>query len=221
MKRMAGALMGLGVWTLAMAGELDSNTIPSRNLSLAQAIAAQIRSNGLLRGYSITVTVDNGQAILEGTVPDEAQRSEAVRMAQSVPGVELVINRLHTERDTQVAPAQLVSQFETAPAPRRSEAPATPLEPIPSFLAGPRAGLGQLPPPLPPYAWPAYAPYNNYSQVSYPTCYPSCAFPYIGPIYPFPRAPLGWRSVHLEFDDGHWWLRPASQRRDWWYLRYW
>ena len=59
-------------------------------------------------------------------------------------------------------------------------------------------------PRLPPYAWPTYAPYNNYSRVAYPTAYPYNAFPFIGPYYPFPKVPLGWRKVQLEWEDGHW-----------------
>ena len=30
--------------------------------------------------------------------------------------------------------------------------------------------------------------------------------PNIGPFYPYPQVPLGWRRVSLEWDDGWWWL---------------
>src|SRR5262249_26859492 len=52
-------------------------------------------------------------------------------------------------------------------------------------------------PKMPPYAWPTYAPYPNMSRVAYPQAYPYNAFPYIGPYYPFPKVPLGWRKVQL------------------------
>ena len=61
-------------------------------------------------------------------------------------------------------------------------------------------------PHLPNYAWPAYANYPNYAQVSYPRAYSPKAWPYIGPFYPYPQVPLGWRKVTLEHDNGYWWL---------------
>lgn len=30
--------------------------------------------------------------------------------------------------------------------------------------------------------------------------------PYIGPFYPYPQVPLGWRRVSTEWDDGWWFL---------------
>jgi hypothetical protein len=59
---------------------------------------------------------------------------------------------------------------------------------------------------LPPYAWPSYATYPNYAQVSYPRSYSVQAWPYIGPFYPYPQAPLGWRQVTLKYDHARWWL---------------
>lgn len=108
------------------------------------------------------------------------------------------------------------------------------MDPVPSFRAD-AAALGQGAgggfgggfenpmgrPPLPPNAWPTYASYNNYSRVAYPNVYPSHAFGSIGPIYPFPKAPLGWRTVTLSFDDCHWYLGSHASNRDWWALRYW
>lgn len=59
---------------------------------------------------------------------------------------------------------------------------------------------------LPNYAWPGYAAYPNYAAVTYPQQYSPTAFPYIGPFYPYPQVPLGWRRVSLEWDDGWWYL---------------
>jgi len=61
-------------------------------------------------------------------------------------------------------------------------------------------------PHLPDYAWPTYANYPNYSQVSYPRQYSPKAWPYIGPFYPYPQVPIGWRKVTLEHNNGWWWL---------------
>jgi hypothetical protein len=59
---------------------------------------------------------------------------------------------------------------------------------------------------LPNYAWPSYAPYPNYATLTYPRQYSPTAWPYIGPFYPYPQVPLGWRRVSLEWHDGWWWL---------------
>jgi hypothetical protein len=59
---------------------------------------------------------------------------------------------------------------------------------------------------LPSYAWPTYAAHPNYGAVTYPGQYSASAWPYIGPFYPYPQVPLGWRKVTLEWDDGWWWL---------------
>jgi hypothetical protein len=59
---------------------------------------------------------------------------------------------------------------------------------------------------MPGYAWPSYAAYPNYAAVTYPKQYSPTAWPYIGPFYPYPQVPLGWRKVCLEWDDGWWFL---------------
>ena len=58
---------------------------------------------------------------------------------------------------------------------------------------------------MPKYAWPSYAAHPNYAAVTYPRQYSPTAWPYIGPFYPYPQVPLGWRKVTLEWDDG-WWM---------------
>jgi hypothetical protein len=93
-------------------------------------------------------------------------------------------------------------------------------DPLPIFQAPPGPNPTMQPPPLPPYAWPTYAPYNNYSRVAYPLAYPYEQFPFIGPMYPFPRVPLGWRSVSLTWEDGHWWYHRNPTGHDWWRIRY-
>ena len=61
-------------------------------------------------------------------------------------------------------------------------------------------------PQMPGYAWPSYAAHPNYAAVTYPKQYSASAWPYIGPFYPYPQVPLGWRKVTLEWDDGWWFL---------------
>ncbi len=66
-------------------------------------------------------------------------------------------------------------------------------------------------PNMPSYAWPSYAAYPNYAAVTYPKQYSPSAWPYIGPFYPYPQVPLGWRKVALEWDDGLWYLDFTSK----------
>jgi len=81
----------------------------------------------------------------------------------------------------------------------------------PMPMGGTGAGMPPVPmrgdgPNMPNYAWPSYAAYPNYAALQYPTQYSPTAWPYIGPFYPYPQVPLGWRRVSLEWDDGWWWL---------------
>ena len=79
-------------------------------------------------------------------------------------------------------------------------------------------------PHLPNHAWPSYANYPNSAQVSYPQQYSASAWPYIGPFYPYPQIPLGWRKVQLEWDDGYWNLNFNPRTDKWfWFMnpKYW
>lgn len=73
----------------------------------------------------------------------------------------------------------------------------------------------------PNYAWPAYAQYPNYAAVTYPTQYSASAWPYIGPFYPYPQVPLGWRKATLEWDDGYWNLSFSPRTDRWWWFLDW
>ena len=81
----------------------------------------------------------------------------------------------------------------------------------PMAMGGTGVGMPPVPmradgPNMPNYAWPSYAASPNYAAVQYPTQYSPTAWPYIGPFYPYPQVPLGWRRVSLEWDDGWWFL---------------
>ncbi|MEN6406255.1 MAG: BON domain-containing protein [Thermoguttaceae bacterium] len=89
--------------------------------------------------------------------------------------------------------------------------------PLPMYTAANGAGAAPArcdQPNMPNYAWPSYAAYPNYAAVTYPKQYSPTAWPYIGPFYPYPQVPMGWRKVTLEWDDGWWFLdfkdQPAS-----------
>ncbi len=74
------------------------------------------------------------------------------------------------------------------------------------MMGGGAAPVSYDQPNMPNYAWPSYAAYPNYAGVTYPKQYSPTAWPYIGPFYPYPQVPLGWRKVTLEWDDGWWFL---------------
>jgi hypothetical protein len=211
---------------------------PSANQQMANTIANQLRLGGNLKGYTIDVRVENGIVELTGQVANQAQREEALRIVQGVPGVERVRDNLTTVMA--VTPVTATVQPSTVePRPLQSapgDSPTGPSlggagapEPLSIFHGAPPgpaglggAGVGSMPPPpMPPYAWPTYAPYNNYSRVAYPSLYPHQAWPFIGPMYPFPKVPLGWRCVQLKWQDGHWWYGRAATGHDWWRVRYW
>jgi hypothetical protein len=208
-----------------------SQVQPSFNQQTANAIADRLRESGQLRHYAIDVSYRDGTADLRGSVADQPQREEAMRLVQGVPGVERVLDHLslaggeaitQTQALTPPPPAAPVPSAEPplAPPPGPSAA-GGPAEPLPLFAA-PQPGPYDVGcPKMPPYAWPTYAPYNNYSRVAYPEAYPYNAWPFIGPVYPFPKIPLGWRSVKLEWQDGYWWFSKVATKHDWWRLRYW
>ncbi len=93
--------------------------------------------------------------------------------------------------------------------------------PLPMYAPGAAVG-GVAPvrydhPAMPAYAWPSYSAYPNYAAVTYPKQYSPTAWPYIGPFYPYPQVPLGWRKVSLEWDDGWWWLDFKDKPRCCWW----
>lgn len=233
-------LVGLGLSHFAGAQEplrlgidpapLAHPPLVSANQQVADTIAEHLRQSGHLHQYNIDVVFQNGTAELSGTVCDQFQREEALRLAHGVPGVERVLDHLTLTGSGSVQQTQALAQGQQEPAPLPRKAgpePGAPagngaVEPMPINGGGMAGGPHDLNPPrMPPYAWPTYAPYNNYSRVAYPQFYPYNAWPYIGPIYPFPKIPLGWRKVSLEWQDGHWWYGQHSNSHDWWRLRYW
>jgi hypothetical protein len=193
--------------------------------------------SGNLMGYTIDIRVENGLVELIGQVASQAQRDEAVRVVQGVPGVERVRDNLIVSGPVMPVTAT-VQPTPTEPRSLQTPPPEGPTGPVlggggapepmsifqgppgPAGLGG--AGVGQMPPPpMPPYAWLTYAPYNNVSRVAYPNLYPYQSWPFIGPMYPYPKVPLGWRSVQLKWQDGHWWYGRNATGHDWWRVRYW
>jgi hypothetical protein len=189
---------------------------PSANQKLANVIAEQLRQSGQLHQYRIDIAVTDGVAHLTGAVADQTQREEVLRLVQGVAGVERVSDSLSLG-----GTITTVQGHELAPPPRLVPGAGPAVDPVPAVAMAQPGPYDLNPPRMPPYAWPTYAPYNNFSRVAYPEAYPYQSFPFIGPCYPFPKVPLGWRSVKLEWEDGHWWFSKVQTKHDWWRLRYW
>jgi hypothetical protein len=214
---------------------------------LADAIASHLRQSGQLRHYRIDVAVHGGDVELTGSVVDQTQREEVLRLVQGVPGVVCVIDHITLTVGNPIVRAQAEGEGADlprklpppagdkgrlpAPLPDHSGAPAPATgpegdrraiaEPAPVFRTPIAGNLSLNPPRMPPYAWPSYAPYNNFSRVAEPKAYPYNAWPFIGPPYPFPKIPVGWRKIKLEWDDGYWWYGRVGTPCDWWKIRYW
>jgi len=143
-----------------------------------------------------------------------AGRSHAVRQVEGrVPGAGL-------------SPDQFAGAPGAFPQdPRLAYAGAAPAQLAATPVAGPQGQPGSdgghtmyNQPNFPNNAWPTYAQYPNYSAVSYPSQYSASAWPYIGPFYPYPQVPLGWRKATLEWDDGYWNLNFRARTDRWWWF---
>jgi hypothetical protein len=197
--------------------------------TLAQTIARTLRESGQLSRYSVSVAAQGGVVDLRGEVADDNQRAIVITLARSTPGVVMVRDGMQVRTEGGVMRAQVIQPLPlTLPAPQPLDKDGKGPEridgqlpePMPIFQPMPGPNPTMQPPPLPPYAWPTYAPYNNYSRVAYPDAYPYEQWPFIGPMYPFPRVPLGWRSVSLTWEDGNWWFHRNPTGHDWWRVRY-
>ncbi|MFN0198129.1 MAG: BON domain-containing protein [Planctomycetaceae bacterium] len=192
------------------------------NQQIAEGVAKAL-SAAKFSGYDIEVRVQSGTAILRGSVDNDEARERAYRVASRVPGVQGVDNQLRVpgEQQAQASNAFPPQQGPIHPAMYQGGDPNAMMGPPPSYG---HPGVGNAShmmynnPNLPEYAWPSYASYPNSAQVTYPKEYSASAWPYIGPFYPYPQVPLGWRKVSLEWDDGHWNLDFNSRTDRWWWF---
>lgn len=135
--------------------------------------------------------------------PKELPPTPAAKMAQQAP--QQVASRGMPRPMRPMAPVNQVQPANYGPqygAPQYGGGMPTPQ----GYSTGGAAGVSYDQANMPNYAWPSYAAYPNYSAVTYPQQYSPSAWPYIGPFYPYPQVPLGWRKVTLEWDDGWWYL---------------
>lgn len=143
-----------------------------------------------------------------------AQAAPQRRMAQRNPNSNMPMPYARTMQG-QVQPTQYCDPSMGGPG---MGGPGGPMG-MPAGMAGSAAPMANAQtvsydnPSMPGYAWPSYAAYPNYAALTYPQQYSPSAWPYIGPFYPYPQVPLGWRKVQLEWDDG-WWQLDFSDCKD-------
>lgn len=195
------------------------------NQQVAESIAQQLASVGLI-GYDVTARYEDGVATLAGDVATSDQRKAAEYATSLIPSVTKVVNELKVSGPIAqtafagpggaVTPASMSFSPQPMPHPGMMGAPMQPgmgPGPGPSPM-GPAGNYSN--PQLPSHAWPSYAAYPNSAAIQYPKQYSASAWPYIGPFYPYPQVPLGWREVSMEWDDGMWQL-DFNKKKDAWY----
>jgi BON domain len=215
---------------LAAAGAAEPAKLPqpvtksaaSSNQTLADAVANQLTSTGSAANADVSISCIDGVVTVTGTAKDSTIHGQIIDDIRRVAGVKKVRDGLTMPATNLLVKAQAIGPVASQPIaavpPSATGSPV--VEPTPLGMPGGAAmmpGGGEMSgPPLPPYAWPTYAPHNNLSRVAYPQAYPYNAFPFIGPFYPFPKVPPGWRKVVLEWEDGHWWLGRLQTGQDYW-----
>lgn len=186
------------------------------NQQMAEQLARAL-GPALASAHEVEIRFKNGTAILQGSIGSPREKQMATQIAQRVPGVKAVDNRLQVQASAPQTSMIQPTNYMNYQAPNPGPGGAPMMSPQPGM--GPVANNVYNSPHLPETAWPTYANYPNYAQVAYPSQYSASAFPYIGPFYPYPQVPLGWRQAQLEWDDGSWKLnfRPRTDRW-WWFM---
>ena len=190
------------------------------NQDVAQSIAMNLANVGLV-GYDVEIRYENGIATLNGDVGTTQQMQAATFAASQIDAVRDVKNNLQVKgpiaqtsfggpQPPAVRPAAMTMPPAMMMASMQQQGAA-----MPTAIAG--AG-NYSNPNLPKHAWPAMAAYPNSAAISYPKQYSASAWPYIGPFYPYPQVPLGWREVSLQWDDGHWQIDFEKKHKAWYWL---
>ena len=186
-----------------------------------QAQTARLATSTTLRiGEDVAAPTASRRAMASRKLGGAHEVEFASHEADSQPRRRVLVQPA-TALEPLAIPRQTISMSRQATVPGRpipvaytQPTAAAPGRPIPAYVSG--AGGGVAParydqPHMPNYAWPSYASYPNYAGLTYPRQYSPTAWPFIGPFYPYPQVPLGWRKVTLEWDDG-WWMLDFKDR---------
>jgi hypothetical protein len=163
-------------------------------------------ANPLRRSAAGSRDVNRAQAVPSSFSPRSARQAAMMQAVPPPPGAPTAI----------ATPAAMPNRLPATEAAAGVQGPPLPMY-APATAAGGPAPVRYDHPAMPGYAWPSYAAYPNYAAVTYPKQYSPTAWPYIGPFYPYPQVPLGWRKVSLQWDDGWWWLDFKDKPNCCWY----
>lgn len=207
------------------------------NQQVAQAIANHVVQAGL-GNKDLEIKFSDGAAQISGALANEQECVAVCQMAASLPEVSRVKATLTAGGKpfdpsvlNQIQPTGYNPQLQAPYHPQMAQAAAMalqgqggpPPQPVQQAGFGPHGhglhdhGLYSSPN-LPQHAWPSYAAYDNYAAVTYPSQYDASAWPYIGPFYPYPQVPLGWRESTLSWKDGFWALEFEDRTDRWWWF---
>ncbi|MGI9466754.1 MAG: BON domain-containing protein [Rubripirellula sp.] len=212
-----GDLVGFGVDVRSNNGvlQLTGRASSSQQRDKILKIAANV--NGVA-GVREAIAIPNATPAVGAVTPQLPEPPSLQEVALAPVAVDAVSrpSRLASDR-TAAAPVAAPVQSPVMTTPYRAQA--APVGAMPASAAAPMTGqpVPMAPyaavgaprydsPNMPNYAWPGYAAYPNYAALTYPQQYSPSAWPYIGPFYPYPQVPMGWRKISLEWDDGWWFL---------------
>ncbi len=208
----------------------ETSAVSSRDASITERVISKLsaeKDSGALRHFELDVSTVDGEVWARGHVANAQQKQTVLQLIQRTAGVRKVIDDITvTDQGVKAASGEAVVGSSMPVVGGRPGSGAGPRAFAPSMLTGAQDIGGGMPAPvpmhqgpsygagvprydqpaMPNYAWPSYAAYPNYAAVTYPKQYSASAWPYIGPFYPYPQVPLGWRKVTLEWDDGLWYL---------------
>ncbi|MCP4943983.1 MAG: BON domain-containing protein [Planctomycetaceae bacterium] len=212
-----GELVGFGVDVRSNNGvlQLTGRASSSQQRDKILKIAANV--NGVA-GVREAIAIPSATPAVAAVTPQLPEPPSLQEVALAPVAVDPVSrpSRLASDR-TAAAPVAAPVQSPVMTTPYRAQA--APVGAMPASAAAPMGGqpVPMAPyaavgaprydsPNMPNYAWPGYAAYPNYAALTYPQQYSPSAWPYIGPFYPYPQVPMGWRKISLEWDDGWWFL---------------
>ena len=213
----AGKLRGFGVdvkssnGVLQLTGRARSSTQRDEIVRIAQNVPGV---SGVRESIAIPTAAPQMGSVANSNIPQLPQPPSLAEVRPSLAPV----------AQAPMQPAPQMSARNQVPAmsagyrlPSNGQVQATPVgapimgQPVPMAPHSPVGAPRYDSPNLPNYAWPGYSAYPNYAALTYPQQYSPSAWPYIGPFYPYPQVPLGWRKVSLEWDDG-WWMLDFTDR---------
>jgi osmotically-inducible protein OsmY len=212
-----GELVGFGVDVRSNNGvlQLTGRASSSQQRDKILKIAANVVGVAGVREAIAIPSATPAVAVAAPQLPEPPSLQEVALAPVAVDPVSRP-SRLASNR-TAAAPVAAPVQSPVMTTPYRAQA--APVGAIPASAATPMGGqpVPMAPyaavgaprydsPNMPNYAWPGYAAYPNYAALTYPQQYSPSAWPYIGPFYPYPQVPMGWRKISLEWDDGWWFL---------------